>query len=88
MKTHPLAIVSLTSSLLAYASAFIGSPALVMPAIGVAVIAVLCGFFARRAIAARPEAFTGGAFAIVGMLSGAAFVLLGSMLLRVSGVPG
>jgi len=84
VSTHPLAIVSLSSSMLAYASAFVGSPALVWPAIGVALVAVVTGALARRAIRQAPDAFGGLAVATVGLISGAAFVLLGAALVALA----
>lgn len=84
MKTHPLALVSLCASLAAYASAFIGNAALVLPAIGVAAIAVLAGVYAWYTIHTRKDEFGGTAFAAAGVVSGAVFILLGSLLMRMS----
>jgi len=82
VKTHPLALVSLCASLAAYASAFVGNAVLVLPAIGVAVFAVLTGVYAWYAIHTRQGEFGGTAFAGAGVVSGAVFILLGSLLMR------
>ena len=80
MNVHPLAIVSLSSSLLAYASAFVGNPLLVWPGVAVALLGAVTGLLARRAIAAAPAATGGKAIATAGLVSGLAFVLLGTAL--------
>ena len=99
MRTHPLAIVSLSSSVLAYASAFVGSAALVYPAIAVALVAVVTGALARREIdrgaggrrvdgaaadGRSTDAFGGRALATAGLLSGVVFVLLGIALVALA----
>ena len=81
---HPLAIVSLASSVLAYGSAFVGSGALIYPAIAVALVAVVSGAIARRAIRRAPATYSGSAIATAGLVSGAAFVLLGVMLVSLA----
>lgn len=84
MKTHPMALLSLCSSLAAYASAFIGSAMLVRPAIGVALVAVIAGVYAWYVIHSRKNEYGGTAFAAAGVVSGAVFILLGSLLMRAS----
>lgn|GEM_PF-1321164 len=81
---HPLAVVSLASSVLAYGSAFVGSAALIWPGIVVALAGVVTGLLARRGIAKDPATHGGKALATAGILSGAVFVLLGVLLYRLA----
>ena len=78
---HPLAIASLGASLLAYASSFVGTFALVLPALLLAVVAIVCGHLARRAIRQAPRLHGGAAVALLGLVSGYAYVMLGTSLL-------
>lgn len=66
--------------MLAYASAFLGNPALIWPALGVALIGVVTGYLGRRAIRVAPGTVGGLAIATAGLLSAAAFLLLGAAL--------
>ena len=67
--------------MLAYASSFVGSPALIWPALASAVVAIACGHLARRAIRACPASHAGRALATAGLLSGYAYLALGGALL-------
>ena len=79
---HPLAAASLGFSLLAYGSSFIGSsPALLYPALATAAVAVLCGHLARRAVRREPHRHGGTAIALAGIVSGYAYLVLGTGLL-------
>ena len=81
---HPLAIVSLSSSLLAYASSFAGSFALVWLGLAVSVIAIVSRHLARRAIRVGSDRFGGKAIATAGLVAGYAYLALGSALIALT----
>jgi len=84
VSVHPLAIVSLSSSVLAYASVFFGSTTLIYPAIAVALVGSVTGVLARQAIRGAPDTFGGWTVATVGVVSSGAFVGLGVALVSLA----
>ena len=86
---HPLAIVSLGASLVAYGISFFGTPLLLWFAVGAALVAIVCGHLAKNAIEAAPATRGGKAIAIAGLSSGYGYLalVLGILMLLRNAAP-